>query len=243
MGCEAGRCKTSTPKSLMLMEQYERMKAFEEVSFKMLVRSISVKSKEILQQHMPLGKIWRCGVSVSAYQANTYISVATQSLFAPILECFNCISRSAGIELICRCVTVYIKNWMDYILEEQILFSYFGCQQLLLDFQHLLQWFENDSFSLTLDELNEIQSLDVIRQMRGSLRSRYRENERSRGEKKKNPLDKNGEQLRCNICESIYHFVRDCPDYVSGSWYKRKEEIKLQFYTENILHTLVEETH
>ena len=49
-------------------------------------------------------------------------------------------------------------------------------------------------------------------QMRGSLRSRYRENERSRGEKKKDPLDKNGEQLRCNICESIYHFVRDCPD-------------------------------
>ena len=25
----------------------------------MLVRSISVKSKEILQQHMPLGKVWR----------------------------------------------------------------------------------------------------------------------------------------------------------------------------------------
>ena len=63
-------------------------------------------------------------IGVSAYQANTYISVAVQSLFAPILECFNCISRSAGIELICRCVTVYIKNWMDYILEEQILFRY-----------------------------------------------------------------------------------------------------------------------
>ena len=62
-------------------------------------------------------------------------------------------------------------------------------------------------------------------QMRGSLRSRYRENEKSRGGKKKNPLDKNGEQLSCNICESIYHSVRDCPDHAPGSGYKRKGEI------------------
>ena len=59
-------------------------------------------------------------------------------------------------------------------------------------------------------------------QIRGSLRSRYRENELY-------PLDKNGEQLRCNICESIYHFVRDCPDYAPGSGYKRKGEITILY--------------
>ena len=46
--------------------------------------------------------------------------------------------------------------------------------------------------------------------------------------------------MRCNICESIFHFVRDYPDYVSG-FPKKKSEIKLQ-YTEEAFHTLSEET-
>ena len=38
-----------------------------------------------------------------------------------------------------------------------------------------------------------------------------------KGVKGKKPIGRNtGEILRCNICESIFHFARDCPDYVSG---------------------------
>ena len=44
---------------ILFYDFFFHSKIFEEVSFKMLVRSISVKSKEILQQHMPLGKVWR----------------------------------------------------------------------------------------------------------------------------------------------------------------------------------------
>ena len=58
---------------------------------------------------------------------------------------------------------------------------------------------------------------------------------------KKKPINRNtGEILRCNICESIFHFVRDCPDYVSV-FPKKKNEVKLQ-YTEKVFHTLSEET-
>ena len=28
----------------------------------------------------------------------------------------------------------------------------------------------------------------------------------------KNPFDHNGIQLRCDICESIYHIVQNCPE-------------------------------
>ena len=35
-----------------------------------------------------------------------------------------------------------------------------------------------------------------------------------KGKKNNNPVI--GEILRCNICGSIFHFVRDCPDYVPG---------------------------
>ena len=59
---------------------------------------------------------------------------------------------------------------------------------------------------------------------------------------KKKPTNRNtGEILRCNICESIFHFVRDCPDYVSG-FPKKKNEIKLQYYIEEVFHTLSQET-
>ena len=59
---------------------------------------------------------------------------------------------------------------------------------------------------------------------------------------KKNPIDRNtGEILRCNICKDIFHFVRDCPDYMSG-FPKKKNEIKLQYYLEEVFHTLSEET-
>ena len=47
--------------------------------------------------------------------------------------------------------------------------------------------------------------------------------------------------MRCNIFESIFHFVRDCPHYKSGLL-KKKNEIKLQYYTEEVFHILSEET-
>ena len=56
---------------------------------------------------------------------------------------------------------------------------------------------------------------------------------------KKNPIDRNrGEILSC---ESIFHFVGDCPDYMSG-FPKKKNEIKFQYYMEEVFHTLSEET-
>ena len=73
-------------------------------------------------------------------------------------------------------------------------------------------------------------------QVRGSYRDKYK-----RGEKQKNPIDRNtGEILRCSICESIFHYVRDCPDYMSG-FPKKKNEIKLQYYAEEVFHTLNKE--
>ena len=79
-------------------------------------------------------------------------------------------------------------------------------------------------------------------QVRGSYRGKYEDNGRKRGERQKNSINRNtGEILRCNMCESIFYFVRDCPDYVSG-FPEKKNEIKLQYYMEEVFHTLNEET-
>ena len=67
-------------------------------------------------------------------------------------------------------------------------------------------------------------------QVTGSYRGKHKDNVRKSGGRQKKPINRNtGEILRCNICESISHFVRYCPDYVSG-FPKKKNEIKLQYY-------------
>ena len=45
----------------------------------------------------------------------------------------------------------------------------------------------------------------------------------------------------CNICRSIFHFVRDYSDYVSG-FSKKKNKIALQYYTGEVFHVLSKET-
>lgn len=154
----------------MLFDYYERVKLFEDNSFKLLVHTISDRSKQLLHQNMPNSKTWRRrGSSVDAYQANSYVTVAVQSLFSPILESFTCLSRMTAMQILCRCISAFVKNWMEHILNQQFVFSIFGCQQLLFDFQYFLQCFEHENFGLSIDEFSDIQSLPVISQMKNAV--------------------------------------------------------------------------
>ena len=52
---------------------------------------------------------------------------------------------------------------------------------------------------------------------------------REKSVKGKKTIDRKKEKiLKGNISECIFHFVRDCPDYVSG-FPKKKNELKLQY--------------
>ena len=63
---------------------------------------------------------------------------------------------------------------------------------------------------------NKIDNIRGKGQVRGSYRGEFKDNGRKSGERQKNQIDRNtGEILRCKICGSIFHFVRDCPGYVS----------------------------
>ena len=76
-------------------------------------------------------------------------------------------------------------------------------------------------------------------QVRRSYRGKYKDNGRKRDGRQMNPIDTNtGEIFRCNICKNIFHF---CPDLESG-FPKKKNEIKLQYYKEEIFHTFKDET-
>ena len=72
---------------------------------------------------------------------------------------------------------------------------------------------------------------------RGRGRDVYRGNNRF-DNNRRNPTNRNGESMRCHKCGSIYHFARFCTEKNS----RTRDEIKLQFYTEEVMHTLVGET-
>ena len=51
-------------------------------------------------------------------------------------------------------------------------------------------------------------------------------NRQQHNRRAKNPCDQNGIQLRCNICESIYHMAQNCPE--KRDLYYRQEVILFQ---------------
>ena len=56
-----------------------------------------------------------------------------------------------------------------------------------------------------------------------------------------NPPDKDGKVSRCYNCGSILHWARNCP-YHEESKPSCKDEVRIQFYMEEVLQTLVGET-
>ena len=58
--------------------------------------------------------------------------------------------------------------------------------------------------------------------------------------KKTNPLDKDGEISKCNVCGSIYHWTKQCPDSCEKKT-KPKDESQITLLGECI-DTLIGET-
>ncbi|XP_057309261.1 uncharacterized protein LOC130647426 [Hydractinia symbiolongicarpus] len=64
----------------------------------------------------------------------------------------------------------------------------------------------------------------------------------SKGNRQRNPVDINGEISRCNICGSVFHWQRDCPDsYENRKKKKKKEEVNVTLYTE-VMYVFMGET-
>lgn len=53
----------------------------------------------------------------------------------------------------------------------------------------------------------------------------------SKDNRQRNPVDMKGEVSRCNICGSVFHWQRDCPDSYENRK-KKKEEVNVTLYTE-----------
>ena len=51
----------------------------------------------------------------------------------------------------------------------------------------------------------------------------------------KNPVNKDGEITRCNVCGSIYHWINSCPDsYEYQQNPKHDQEVQIAFYEDGV---------
>ena len=55
------------------------------------------------------------------------------------------------------------------IINSFFFFSWFGSQQLLVDFQYFSRWFEQDRLMFSLEDISEIHSLPVFSEMNNAL--------------------------------------------------------------------------
>jgi len=61
-------------------------------------------------------------VESQVYQSSSYINVVMQLIFGPLLENIDILSSEVKIDLLCKCISIFLKSWMDHILTEQIIF-------------------------------------------------------------------------------------------------------------------------
>ena len=148
----------------------EVIKSFECSGFKLFYRAFRYRARNCLGMHIPKGKVWRRrGSSTVVTNPNTYINTVANIIFLPLLDNLKCLSKPTWFEVVQKSIGHFIRIWMDYILDTQTMFSWFGANQLRVDFDHFLQWFEQDQFSQLWDEFREWQPVEVVKDMRSAV--------------------------------------------------------------------------
>jgi len=151
--------------------KYELVFTLRERGFTLFFQAIRHRIRSCLNAHFPSGKVWRRrGTNAPVMQqANPYVNKVASYIFVPLIDSMNCLDKTSRYEVIQQCVEQFIRVWMDFLLNSGTLFSWFGANQLHVDFEHFLQWFEQDQFSQARDEFQEWQPLDAVKDMRNAI--------------------------------------------------------------------------
>ncbi|XP_066923094.1 uncharacterized protein [Clytia hemisphaerica] len=149
---------------LLLLEE------FENESLRLMIQKIGQKSRGAWRDHLINKKVWkRKGTKGNVYQASACVNVVMQMVFGPLIENLYILSVDTKVDLLCKSISIFIKSWMDHILNECFIFSRFGAQQLSFDFSHFLTWFEQEEMGLSLDTITEIHTLPTVNQMKSAI--------------------------------------------------------------------------
>ena len=86
-----------------------------------------LKQEEVLVDYLFLLQnllFFCCFLEGQVYQASSYVNVVMQLVFGPVLENLHILSSNRKVELICKCIEIFMKTWMEHILKQSIIFRY-----------------------------------------------------------------------------------------------------------------------
>ncbi|EDO47694.1 predicted protein [Nematostella vectensis] len=123
-------------------------------------------SKEFFQEAMPIGRSWKksrhSGVPC---QPNSYVEHAVMQILEPVFRSSAHLREESKMSLMIQATVTMMDTWSRHILNSEIVFSYFGAQQLQLDFSYVKYWISSDASGLEEDAKSELLSLDSFRHL------------------------------------------------------------------------------
>lgn len=153
-------------------------------------------STEFFQEAMPVGKSWKKSrQSGIPYQRNNYVEHAICQILEPVVESTQGLPTECRLHVLTATVNTMMEAWSDWILKQEITFSFIGAQQLSLDFSYVKVWLASDSSNLSSEMQSHLLNLDVFRHLDGAIRLLMLQPRK----KRQQPNDNDDPELESNI--------------------------------------------
>lgn len=179
-----------------LQEQQKQLEGLVKKSWALFSKDLRQMSTEFFQEAMPVGKSWKKSrQSGIPYQRNNYVEHAICQILEPVVESTQGLPTECRLHVLTATVNTMMEAWSDWILKQEITFSFIGAQQLSLDFSYVKVWLASDSSNLSSEMQSHLLNLDVFRHLDGAIRLLMLQPRK----KRQQPNDNDDPELESNI--------------------------------------------
>jgi len=179
-----------------LQEQRNKLEGLAKQSWVLFSKDLMKMSTEFFQEAMPVGKIWKKSrQSGVPHQRNSYVEHAVCQILEPVVDSTQGLPLESRVNILTLTVNTMMNAWSDWILKQEIIFSFYGAQQLSLDFGYIKVWLASDSSNLSSEIQSHLLNLDVFRHLDGAVRLLMLQPRK----KRQSPSDVDDVELESNV--------------------------------------------
>ncbi|KXJ18387.1 uncharacterized protein LOC110232513 [Exaiptasia diaphana] len=132
---------------------------------------LSKMCSEFFQEAMPIGKSWKKSrQSGIPCKHNSYVEHAITQILEPVISGTELLSNDCRLSLLSLTTTTMMETWSTYVLKEEIVFSFYGAQQLQLDFNYIKCWISSDVSTLNTNMQSSLLGLEIFHHLDGATR-------------------------------------------------------------------------
>ncbi|XP_074611734.1 uncharacterized protein LOC141866194 isoform X1 [Acropora palmata] len=179
-----------------VQELVSKLEGLVKKSWALFSKDLTKMSSEFFQEAMPTGKNWKKSrQSGTPYQRNFYVEHAVCQILEPVVESTQRLPTESRLNVLTVAVNTMMEAWSNWILKQEIIFSFNGAHQLSLDFGYIKIWLASDSSNLSSEMQSHLLNLDVFRHLEGAVRLLMLQPRK----KRPSPSDNDDTELESNI--------------------------------------------